>query len=319
MTDTRETRITRPDTLRDLHDLDAWTTAHSITAWRDMPPTYDLALSAVQRALKTIYNKTGQDYIRDMLTGCNAYRRAYATHNTTLTPDVTDLVQTAIARLLELLPDHATADETAQKIMQDRYDVQTGTESLSEYTIRTWREMLKAVNRQVHNSAANKGRCRVTVKQQRDETPVTVIGADGERREYTPMDGAKPRAVVLDSQSSYKAEFISLDSLTERPEDFDRLQHIAGNDCLEDDFARVALVQACRSKEAGLDDLTASITIYIAQGYTDRDIAAILHIGKSSVARRIAKARAKLAALDCYADSAQVKAYRERHAPAAEK
>ena len=270
-----------------------------------------LASMAARRAVKTVYNKTGDSTMRDLLAALTADYADRADTRATRSA-AADLVQAAALAVIEALPDKRGLDlecmcASVLYALTNREGADSNDDGINPSKRAVWYTALKAVRKVIIASRANHGRKVERVTRQAPETPCLITDKDGNSRSYV-----SGKAVTLESSTAYPIEFVSIHGDKPNAPDAFRSDVLAleSADALEESAAGVVLAQACRA--AKLDSEQVQIVRAMACGWTVRDIATALHRAPSSVQGRIDTIRRKLARSDAYADCDAVKAWRER-------
>ena len=273
-----------------------------------------LATLAARRAVRTVYNRTGEDTMRDLLAALTADSANRADSRAALT-GAADLVQAATLAVIEAMPDASALDLdcTAAAVLyalahrEDSED--SNDDGIAPARRAVWYAALRAVRRTIIAARSNHGRKVERVARTAPETPCTIIASDGTRREYV-----SGRAVTLDSSTAYPIEFVSINA--PRPDAPDAFRPdvaaMESADALEESAAGVVLMQACRA--ARLDADQTGIVRALVCGWTVRDIAAALHRSPASVQGRIDTIRRKLARTGVYSDCDAVRRWTAKQA-----
>lgn len=151
---------------------------------------------------------------------------------------------------------------------------------------------LHAVRNAIYNARAVRGRAAVVNERKAAESPVYITDTNGDT--YTYVSG---KDVVLERQTAYKYEFISVNAAA--PTAPDDVENWSVGDTIAATDAAAADVDALDFFRAALDDMPRDIAraaraVYL-DGMTAKDAAAALCVSLATFYRRLAAARAALA------------------------
>lgn len=278
---------------------------------RDLSPLETLSTLAARRALKTVYNKTADPTIRDLLNALTADTENRADADSALS-DAQSLVQTAAAAIVEYCQfDGVCGQVAAQGLAAATLEKLTSrcgfwkTDKYKSLYCRVWYAALKAVRREITTNRATHGRKAITATRTEKESPCMIIDADGNERAY--ISG---KDVMLDSSIAYPIEFVSIHAAAPNAPDafIPDVLTLESADALEESFAGVALMQAARAE---LKPEQFSIFRMLLCGWTVRDIAAATKKSASTTQGKIETIRRRLARSDFFSDNAALEPWRK--------
>ena len=153
---------------------------------------------------------------------------------------------------------------------------------------------LHAVRNAIYSARAVRGRAAVVNERKAAESPVYITDADGAT--YTHVSG---KDVVLERQTAYKIEFISINAAA--PAAPDDVSAWTVGETIATTDAAAADVDALDFFRAALDDMPRDIAraaraVYL-DGMTPKDAAAVLRVSPATLYRRLTAARAALASV----------------------
>ncbi len=278
---------------------------------RDLSPLETLSTLAARRALKTVYNKTADATIRDLLNALTADTLNRADADSALS-DAQNLVQTAAAAIVDYCQFGGVCGQAAIQGLAaatlEKLTSRRGFWKADKYKslyCRVWYAALKAVRREIIANRATHGRKAITATRTAKESPCMIIDADGNERAY--ISG---KDVVLDSATAYPIEFVSIHAAAPNAPDafIPDVLTLESADALEESYIGVALMQAAR---AVLTNEQKRVLVMLINGYAERDIAAVLNISAAAAHYRVETIRRRLARSDFFSDNAALDPWRQ--------
>lgn len=235
------------------------------------------ACIAVNRTLRVLYAKGGNETIRNLQTQAMHYNQY---RNTGILDgdcaDYMDLVGSAIEYgYVAMLEWRGTGSD--------------GLDPVAAFLSAA----CKAVRSRVYHERAQKHRRPVTVYDEIPAAPYDVIHADGTRETVHPVDkDGLPLVLKVNSRTAYKMEIISLENALEtQPQSVLNIAHYDGID----DLDRAGIEEMSERMKDVLDAKEREAVKALAMYGTQAEAARALNRNQSSISRRIANARAALA------------------------